>query len=254
MSETPRLKSASFSRWENFVDCPYKAWLAYGEKIPEPTDPDAPETPGERGNRIHEQAEAFVRGKGPLPNEAKDFKLPLTHLKNICKGNPESIVMEQMWNFDDDWLPLPGDLKPGDPLWEKIWLRAKLDVFVRLSPEVAVVVDYKSGKRWGKEIQHESQAQVYAVSAFRRFPELRVVWAEFWYFGKDLLHRTQYRWPGANRHLQSWKKRLGSVTSATRFPKTPSRRACFYCPYRTGTIGKYGLDGTSDCSANLGVD
>jgi len=245
------LRSVSHTRWSAFRECPRRAWLAYVDKVPEPDDPRGGASPLARGIRVHEACEAFLRAPAgapaPFPPEAAAFEAPLRHLRLVAEGDPGALVVEQMWEFDGDWAPV------SRPPPAEVWLRAKLDAFVFLDAArtAAVAVDFKTGKRFGNEVKHEEQAQVYALCAFRRFPTLKSVHAEFWYFDKALLHRTQYRWPAALRHFERWSAELRRVTDARTFPPAPSKQACRWCPFQTGAVGARGPEGTGHCDRNL---
>ena len=74
--DPPRIRSWSFSRLDVFEKCAYRTKLAYLDKIPEPARPLKPgttEQPNDRGTRIHEAGELFVKGGVELIDELKTF-------------------------------------------------------------------------------------------------------------------------------------------------------------------------------------
>ena len=60
-----QLKTWSYSRLGVFEQCKFRAKLQYVDKIPEPARPlpeGKTEHANDRGTRVHEEAEIFVRG------------------------------------------------------------------------------------------------------------------------------------------------------------------------------------------------
>ena len=78
------IKSCSPSRLNDYESCPLKAKLKMIDKIPEPERPLPPgktEHANDRGTRIHGEIEAFVKGTGPMPIEARRFKDELERMQ-----------------------------------------------------------------------------------------------------------------------------------------------------------------------------
>ena len=50
-----------------------------------------------------------------------------------------------------------------------------------------VVIDYKTGKRWGNEVKHAQQTQLYALGTALRYDEIQNVYTELWYLDLDEL-------------------------------------------------------------------
>ena len=101
------IKRVSFSRLMEFENCAYATKLKVIDKIPEPERelrPGQLEHANDRGSRIHDECEMYVRGKGPMPAEAaKFFRVELESLrKNFIKGD---VTLEEEWGFTVDWEP-----------------------------------------------------------------------------------------------------------------------------------------------------
>lgn len=182
----PIIPQWSASKLKTFGSCKFEAYLRYGLKIPEPERPLPPgktEHANDRGSRIHEAAEAFVRGTGPLIPELKKFEAEFESMKLLLQDG--MVSLEGEWAMDRKWAPVPwnggwekidnpeayagkiqvlkklpprgvagcdedGDevvsvIKVGKQhwLWVAPWLRLKLDAIVFLSDYEAVVIDYK---------------------------------------------------------------------------------------------------------------
>ena len=137
----------SHSRLVVYEQCPFHLKLKYIDKIPEPIRPlpsGKKEHANERGTRIHEAAELFVKGGVELIPELGHFAEELHQLRDLYEKG--TVSLEGDWGFNYDWEPVG---------WtsEDIWGRVKLDAFVQPDPEAAIIIDYKSGKKYGNEIK-----------------------------------------------------------------------------------------------------
>lgn len=234
------INSWSHSRIVDFEKCKFSAYLKYDQRIPEPPRPLPPgktEHANDRGTRIHEDAENFVRGTlSTLPYEARHFSHEFEALKKLYDLG--MVSLEGEWGYDQDWAPAE---------WKTAWLRMKLDGLVFLNPYEAVAIDYKSGKKFGNEIKHGEQLMLYQLATFLRYPELEVVHTELWYLDQnDLTLRTFTRDQGL-RFRKAWDKRGRSITEATEFPPNANVHSCRYCPYGDPANGF--TNGTGHCKA-----
>lgn len=237
MARVVPIKAWSHSRLAVFEPCPKRAELAYVDRIPEPPRPLPPgktEHANDRGTRIHEAAEMYVRGGVELIQELEAFREELDELREMQAAG--KVSLEGEWAFDRAWS------KVHWKSWDA-WCRIKCDAVAWLSDESAVVIDYKSGKRYGNEAKHHEQMQLYQLAAFLRYPQLQEVTVELWYTDiNDLVDRT-YRRDQGLRFLLSWDKRGERMTTAEEFPAKPSQRTCKFCPYKPTEKG-----GTGHCA------
>lgn len=218
----------SYSSLTVFEKCPYQAKLKYIDKIPEPKNQFS-----ERGIQLHSAAEEFVKGGTPtLHPELKHFAPELESLvEQYAKGKVE---VEQEWAHDRHW-------NTSDWRSKETWARLKLDFFVKINDTTGCVIDLKSGKRFGNEIKHTEQGQLYAGSAFLRYPQLTRVITEFWYLDHNEMSSVEYKPSNAAKFIASFDKRAARMTSAKTFPARPSIFTCKYCPYRSESTGGSGL-------------
>ena len=226
------VKQWSFSRLVNFENCPYKVYLASVEKKKGPVRDD--DHPAERGNKIHKIAEDFVAGKSnatckEMKGEtfAEDFEI-LKEEK--AKGNVE---VEGDWGFDINW--------EQTGWWDKdVWARIKLDVFRRIDKTTARVIDHKTGKKFGNEVKHTQQAQLYMVGSFLRYPELEMIETEFWYLDQNTKMRKTYTRNKLPLYLKKFTERALRLTTCTDWKAKPNKMNCKYCDF--------GLEnGTGEC-------
>lgn len=221
------VKSGSFSVLKTFEECPARTYFKRILRIPEPERP--PPTKGtehanDRGTRIHTAAEHYVlRETSTLIPELRHFEHDLDHLRKCYPDG--TVLLEAPFHVDSAWKAVPVDAHAY------IWLRAYIDIFYFLSPEEAVSVDLKTGKRFGNEIRHTEQNQLYQLLGFKRFPSLQVIHTENWYFDIDELHRITYTRRQGERYLRGYNERMTTLTTTTRFVPRPSKYICRFCPY-----------------------
>ncbi len=220
-----RIKAWSYSRLVDFEQCKLRAKLKYIDRIPEPARPLPPgktEHANDRGTRIHDAAERFVRGGVELVPELKAFSTEFHDLRN--KYEHGMVSLEGEWAINKDWEPVAW----GD---RDAWARIKLDAFVRLSKTHAVVIDYKTGKKYGNEVKHAEQTQLYALTTFLRYPLLETVGTELWYPDAKELTHTAYTRQQALLLRRAWDKKGQSVTTCTSWPANPNIYSCQWCAY-----------------------
>lgn len=229
------INSWSFSRLDNFEKCAHRAFLLYDQKIPEPQRPLPPgksEHANDRGTRIHDGAEHFVRGTGKFLDEMSSFRVEFDAMARLYKEG--RVSLEGEWAMDKQWEPTE---------WAKGWLRLKLDALVFLSDTEAVAIDYKTGRKFGNEIKHAEQLQLYQLNTFLRYPQLETVHTELWYLDQDDITSMTYQRHQGLRFRQRWDMRGNKLTNATSFPPNPNIFSCKWC--------MYGAKGSGVCERGL---
>lgn len=212
----------------DYESCPYKAWLKHAERIPDPR----PNKYADRGTAIHSLAENYLLGKiDPLPAELSKFKDEFESLRK----RKDDLMLEQEWGFDKDWNPTE---------YKTAWGRVKADCVLPVAENGGVVIDFKSGKKFGNEIKHGEQLQVYALSAFIRHPDWNSITAELWYLDADDLTTIKVsRKTALERYLKVYDRRFRTMTEATEYPAKPNVVSCKWCPYGdTGHCDKRVVD------------
>jgi len=235
-----QIKAGSYTRLSTFESCNLRAKFAYIDKIPEPERPLPPgktEHANDRGSRLHTAAELFVKGGTELIPELSKFEVEFKKLRELYKAG--QVSLEGDWAFRKDWVAVPW-------MSADVWLRVKLDAIAFMSPEYAVVIDYKSGKRFGNEIKHGEQCQLYQLASFIRYPKIKKITTELYYLDLDELVSQTYTRDQGLRFLSGFEKRFEKLNSEEEFPASPSRFACRWCPYRSEEAG-----GTNHCRLDL---
>lgn len=220
----------SFSRLMDYERCPYMMFLKYLEKSPQPPNEFA-----ERGIRVHTNAEHFITGKtDKLEPDFDHFSPELNSLRERFKAG--TVEVEEEWAFTSKWAAC--DWRD----YANTWARIKLDAFVHLSEDVGLVGDFKTGKMFGNEIKHAIQGQLYAGSAFKRYPNKKKIIVEMYYLDQKDLSRVEYTPQFALRALTNLEGRANAMLRAKSFPPRPNVINCRYCPF-----GKH--NGTGVCKA-----
>lgn len=230
------IKSWSYSRLLDFESCPQRARFKYIDKVP-----DIQGEAAERGTRIHQLAEDFVRGKiKKLPAELIKFSDEFSALRT--RYIEKVVSLEGEWGFDKDW-------NVSD--YRSAWVRIKLDARVAKTKKHSIVVDYKTGKRFGNEIKHGEQVVLYGLAELLREPHVEIVDVELWYLDVDVLISTRFTREQLMRFLPGFEKRGIKVTSATTFPANPSIHNCKWCAYGPAKGGQCKEGVNSDGTFNV---
>lgn len=214
----------SFSKLVMYEGCALRFKLKYIEKMPEPPLP--PENPLERGNRIHNHLEQFVKGDRPslAGIEAKaiaQFETPLHHLKTLY--NDGMAIAEDNWFFNRDW----------DVCERKdVWLWSKLDFNVHDEKNgLTIVGDYKSGKSGYKTAEHVQQVQLYAAVAALRQEWADSIIAELWYVDEGWVRASSYTREQALKFVGRFDARTDRLYSDRIFRPNANKITCRWCPY-----------------------
>lgn len=229
------LNSWSFSKLTEFEKCKYRTFLLHVERVPEPERPLPPgktEHANDRGSRIHNEAELFVRSEGPFTDALSSFEEEYLALQAAFKEG--RVSLEQEWGMSPDWEPTE---------WKTAWLRLKLDALMFMSDTHAVAIDYKTGKKFGNEVKHMEQLQLYQLVTFLRYPKLERVTVELWYLDVDELTTMEFTRPQGLRFKENFNRRGKTITSCTDWPPNPSIFTCRWCMY-----GPWGSD---DCKVGV---
>lgn len=219
------LSTWSFSRLSVFEQCPYRAKLAWIDRIPEPErtlPPGKKEHPLDRGNRVHEAAELYVKDNVSLLPELRAFEPEYARLREMYQQG--KVSLEGEWAMDREWAPVA---------WRdnNAWLRLKLDAFVRVSDYTGVVIDYKTGQKFGNEVKHADQGALYQLVSFLRYPDLERIHVEFWYLDKDDIYKATYSREQGMRFMKNFMERALKMTEADEFPPKANAYTCKWCPY-----------------------
>ena len=134
------------------------------------------------------------------------------------------VELEGEWAFDKDWGIT--DWKAPDA-----WCRMKLDALYWESDTSALVIDYKTGKKFGNEISHAQQGMIYAVGTFLRYEQLEFIEVAFWYLDHNDTTKQRYSREQAMQFLPRITDRATIMTTDTELAPKPSPSNCKFCDF-----------------------
>lgn len=236
-----QIRAWSHSRLTDFEQCKFRVKLKVVDRIPEPARPLPPgkaEHANVRGERVHKAAEAFIRGGVELVPELKEwFEADFVQLRELfAEGR---VSLEGEWAFNREWQPRAW-------MSSDTWCRVKCDCVVFASETEAIVIDYKTGKRWGNEMKHMEQLRLYQLGAFLKYPKLEKVTVELWYTDLDELVSQVFTREQGLMFVTGFEQRGEAVTTCEDFPPNPNAHVCKWCPYKPTHLG-----GTGHCSVGV---
>ena len=252
-----KIQSNSFSRLSFYQNCPFAAKLKYLSKIPEPPRPPPAlkrgqtvgEHANERGSRVHEAADDFINSRREdfIP-ELERYRDEFASVKLLITANPDLIQTEQLWTSTKNWEPTDPkhDLTP--------WLRVIVDLLIFTNAEKthARVIDFKTGKRYGNEVKHAQQTQLYQLAAFMRYPSLQSVTTELWYL--DQKHgpaKNDFTRAQGERFRTSWDRRMNEMCNDTEFKARPHEKSCMFCCYGKTEHSNKWVNKSDDCQKSM---
>lgn len=232
----PPIKRWSFSALKQYEACPFRVYLQRVEKAELP--PAEPDSPLERGTKIHLEAEEFVRGTGPMTKHLDKFRDEFERLQEQFTNG--QVMLEEEWGFTREWESVA---------WgnDNCWALIKCDAVIKEDDGSITVIDYKTGKKWGKEVPHQQQLQLYALATFLKFADVPVVKAEIWYLDEGKKTQRIYPREFVIEIIDRWVARGETLTNALTFPPKPNRLNCKWCDFGT-------FKGTGACAYAINAE
>ena len=220
------INSWSHSKLTDFDKCKRMFWLKHDQRIPEPERPLPPgktEHANERGTRVHDNCEGYVRGEHDAlaPEAEKHFGIQLDLMRALYADG--LVSLEGEWGMDSDW---------ETTAWKGAWLRLKLDAMVMVDKTHAIVIDYKTGRKFSNEVKHAEQLQLYQLVTFLRYPFLEKVTAELWYLDQNEVTSFTYTRAQGLRFKDGFNRRGVAALSAISFPPASNAHSCRWCPFK----------------------
>lgn len=212
----------SFSKLMAYEACPMRVKLKYIERLPEL--PPKADSPLERGSRVHERYEKFIKGEGPMDTEAKasaDFDELMERLALLYKHG--MATAEDDWLFDRDWNVCSRN---------DVWLWAKLDASVTDEENGTVIaIDFKTGKSLYKKIEHIQQVQLYAAVSALKYEWAETIHAELWYVDEGHTLCATFTQEEALKFVGRFDQRAQRMYDDKVFRPNPNVITCKWCAY-----------------------
>lgn len=212
----PRSKSWawSYSKLKNYEVCPKRMYeVDIAKSYVEPEDPDGPLA---WGNRVHKALAAALQGTA-LPVEMVMYQRWIDRVKS---GSGQLFV-EQKYAINRMF-------QKTTYFANDVWYRGIGDV-VRIDHDVALVLDWKTGKI----LEDSIQLMLMAQCLFSHFPALKYVRSEFVWLKDDctspeLFSRQEVadQWIGLLDRVNS----MEQAAITMNYPPNPGRLCRSYCP------------------------
>jgi len=119
----------------------------------------------------------------------------------------------------------------------------KLDALVMHDDTTATVIDFKTGRKFGNEVKHGEQLQLYQLATFMRYPKLETVFAELWYLDQNETTSVKFSRRMGLQYARKFHKRGDTLVSCNSFPANPNKFTCKWC--------MYGPWGSNDCQVGV---
>jgi hypothetical protein len=216
----PKSFSWSFSRLKAFEDCPrrYHETMVKKGAWPEESSPML-----EFGDAVHKAMAKALRENTPLPTKFKQYQ---QWVDKVARTEGELLVEDEC-----QWA-VTRELRPCAWFAKNVWLRTVADA-VKLDDDVALVVDWKTGKSLNGD---PVQLLLTSLMAFLQFPTLKCVRSDFIWLQEDsqttqALYRDEVAGHWAN--LAPRIARLEAAHVADNFPPMPGRFCRNWCPVKS---------------------
>jgi CRISPR/Cas system-associated exonuclease Cas4 (RecB family) len=216
------VKYWSFSSLMEYETCPYRLFLKVVKGLRTEQHPKAA-----RGVEVHDALESYVKGETTEIHEAgaKHFGKVIEQFRE--KYAEGRISCEEEWAFNRKWEIVDWNA-------QDVWGKVIQDVFEHYPGEtVAHIYDYKTGRKDGNELKHSQQALVYAISAFKRYPEIEYIESDFLYLDQATNNRLKksYTRGYIAPFIPRFEERVTRLTTDTDLIAKPSPGNCRWCSY-----------------------
>lgn len=209
--------SFSYSKLKNFETCPRRHYeidvkKAWGEPRSEQLS---------WGDAVHAAMACALKDSTPLSPQFAVYQ-PWVDKVASTAGD---LLVECKW-------AITREFKPTAWFSKAVWLRVIADA-VKMDGEVALIVDWKTGKSANVD---QIQLVLTALVMFIHFPQLQCVRADFVWLEEDD-KTTQVIWrQEAGDHwtdLLARVERLKDATETNNFPPKPNRFCAKWCPVKS---------------------
>lgn len=210
----------SYSRLALWEQCPLAFKLKHIDKIKEEQSPAMA-----RGDKIHKQAAAYIKGEGAdeVPAELIKFAALMREFRAMPT---EYKVVESQWGFDPNWRPTGWFAK-------NTRLRVILDAGAVYPDGTADVADHKTGKKYGT---NADQMELFALATFCRYPHVSHVTTRLWYLDSGDEEVAEFEQDTRSELIEKWEQRVAPLFTDTVFAPRPNDK-CKWCSFARSKSG-----------------
>ncbi len=214
----------SWSLLSVYRSCPYRARLKKIDKSPEP--PPEPNDPRTRGIRVHDNAQKYVEGTGPLTPELAGVEGVLADIKDVRDSGTGIVTLEEPIYLDSNWRVTTK---------ENRWLVFITDVHVVIPGQLNMTGDYKTGKKFGNELKHYQQMELYCIGEWSVNAAAGTVFdtytADLIYVDQKDVVSHEFTPEQLERARARLDVEVGRMMADKVHTPRPNRVTCKYCPF-----------------------
>lgn len=205
----------SWSKLNLYRNCPLAVKFKYIDLIPEP-ERSKEDKGAERGTRVHEAMEHYFVDNAPLPPEASKFETQAEALRDLAPVCEVPVYFNSNWQLCDE---------------ENHWLIVIKDANVNILGEFSLVIDFKTGKRFGNEATHMGQKTLYAISNWIVNPDCDEYVAEMWYLDHADIWSTTFAPEYLAQRRAAFDREIDIMLNDQIFRPRANIYSCRFCPY-----------------------
>ena len=218
MPRKPRITAWSYSRYQVYKSCPFKAHCKFNLKLKEPSVPQM-----ERGIKVHKDCELYLNEGGRIKKEMKLFTDEFKELRAL------KAVAEAEWAFTNRW---------SQTGWfdKNVWLRTKIDALVdaeNTDDGVLRIIDAKTGK---PSDDNKEQLELYGVSGFSMRKKVKKIRTELWYLDQGVIHDEEFDRKHFVALKKMWQDKVRPMMNDNDYVPRPSYK-CKWCAFSKDSGG-----------------
>lgn len=213
------LTNWSATKLDHYNECPYRVYLKYIKRVPEPPPNPKYEVKRQRGILFHDNLRDCINDGAPVPRELMDFEEIIDGYRAL------GAVAEVDEFFDKQWKP--------HPQWQGHWLVVKKDVRILVPGEFVLIADWKTGKKHGNEYKHYRQMQLYAVSEYVLDPGFPEYTVELQYLDQKDTWQHTFKPHELEKAWRDFDREANVMFNDRMFRPRPSIVVCRYCPFNS---------------------
>lgn len=217
------VKAWSYSAWAMYDRCPLQYKLAKIDKIGKPTSKAM-----ERGNDIHVGVAGYLQRKVPAPPaDAIKFQCMATLIEELREIPVQNIQVEQQWGYTEGF-------KPTGWFGKDTWFRSVLDVGVMYEDLAYEDVDWKTGKKYGSNMD---QMETQAISVFCKFTPVHHVTTRLAYLDIGEFEFAEFKRQELQSLIDKWRKKVAPMFTDRVFAPRPNDK-CHFCDFSRSKGGQ----------------
>lgn len=217
-----KITAWSYSRLSSYEDCP----LLFKEKFITKSIPTDDTPAMKRGKDLHLGIANYLQGKAEgVPRDAMVFPRMEQLILEISQF-PDKVV-EQQWGFTANW-------QPTGWFGDDTWFRSVLDVGLLYEDNTGEAVDWKTGKKYGSNMD---QMKSQAVAMFGRYRQLTNVTVRLAYLDSGEEDFAEIRKDEQHSIKADFEKRVAKMMADEILAPKPNNK-CRFCPISRSKGGK----------------